>query len=143
MRRYLYSNLLKTIFSSLITVAFVPSALLFACSWLIDKSLNIASLAWVLSCLLLWILLELVISILNKKAKNSILFEEGKISYRGRTRYSNSISIKYFKFYVSVIEPSLVIPKVHINGNDLSVTCYISKKDVRKLKAMNFEIKEM
>ena len=63
--------------------------------------------------------------------------------YKNRTLYSNNVSIKYFKFHISIIEPSLVISKIHINGNNLSVTCYLSKKDIKKLKKMNFEIKEI
>ena len=143
MRRYLYSNLLKIIFGSLLIIAFIPSVVYFTCSLLIDKSLNIASLIFIISCLALWIFLELVIFILNKKSNNSILFEEGKMLYKNRTLYSNNVSIKYFKLHISVIEPCLVIPKTHINGNNLSVTCYLSKKDIKKLKKMNFEIKEI
>ena len=73
----------------------------------------------------------------------SIIFEEGKVIYKKKTIDSNNVSMKYFKFHISVIEPSLVIPKIHINGNNLSVTCYLSKKDIKKLKKMNFEIKEI
>lgn len=143
MRRYLYSNLLKIIFVSLLIIAFIPSVVYFVCSLSIDKSLNIASLILILSCLLLWLFLTLVIFILNKRANNSILFEEGKILYKNRTIYSDSVSIKYFRFHISVIEPSLVIPKMHINGNNLSITCYLSKRDIKKLKKLNFEIKEI
>ncbi len=143
MRRYLYSNLLKIIFGSLLIITFMPSMVYFICSLLIDKSLNIASLILIISCLVLWMLLELITFILNKKANNSILFEEGKILYENRTMFSNNISIKYFKFHISIIEPSLIIPKIHINGTNLSVTCYLSKKDIKKLKKMDFEIKEI
>ena len=143
MRRYLYSNLLKIIFGSLLIITFIPSVIYFVFSLLIDKSTNIASLILIISCLLLWLFLNLIIFILNKKANNSILFEEGKFRYKNRTVYANNVSIKYFKFYISVIEPSLVIPKIHINGNNLSVTCYFSKKDIKKLKKMNFEIREV
>lgn len=143
MRRYLYSNLLKIIFGSLLVVTFIPSLVYFTCSLLIDKSLNIASLLVILSCLLFWFLLELIIFVLNKKANNSIIFDEGKVIYKKKTIYSYNVSMKYFKFHISIIEPSLVIPKIHINGNNLSVTCYLSKKDIKKLKKMNFEIKEI
>lgn len=143
MRRYLYSNLLKIIFGSLLVVTFIPSLVYFTCSLLIDKSLNIASLLVILSCLLFWFLLELIIFVLNKKANNSIIFDEGKVIYKKKTIYSYNVSMKYFKFHISIIEPSLVIPKIHINGNDLSVTCYLSKKDIKKLNKMNFEIKEI
>lgn len=92
--------------------------------------------------MLLWLFLELIIFILNKKANNSIIFEEGKVIYKKKTIYSNYVSMKCFKFYISVIEPSLVIPKIHINGNNLSVTCYLSKNDIKKLEKMNFVIKK-
>ena len=143
MRRYLYSNLLKIIFGSLLIITFIPSLVYFVCSSLIDKSINITSLIIIISCLLLWFFLELLIFILNKKANNSIIFEEGKVIYKKKTIYSNNVSMKYFKFHISVIEPSLVIPKIHINGNNLSVTCYLSKNDIKKLEKMNFEIKKI
>ena len=143
MRRYLYSNLLKIIFGSLLTITFIPSLVYFVCSLLIDKSINITSLIIIISCLLLWLFLNLIIFILNKKANNSIIFEEGKVIYKKKTIYSNNVSMKYFKLHISVIEPCLVIPKTHINGNNLSLTCYLSKKDIKKLKKMNFEIKEI
>ena len=143
MRRYLYSNLLRIIFGSVLIVILIPSLVYFVCSLLIDKSTNITSLLLIVSCLLLWSFLELVIFILNKKANNSIIFEEGKVIYKRKTIYSNNMSMRYFKFYISVIEPSLVIPKIHINGNNLSITCYLSKNDIKKLEKMNFEIKKI
>ena len=143
MRRYLYSNLLKIIFGSVLIITFMPSLVYFVCSLLIDKSINITSLIIIISCLLLWFFLELILFILNKKANNSIIFEEGKLIYKKKTIYSNNVSMKYFKFHISVIEPDLVIPKIHINGNNLSVTCYLSKNDIKKLEKMNFEIKKI
>ena len=143
MRRYIYSNLLKVIFGSLLIITFILSLVYFVCSLLIDKSINITSLIIIISCLLLWLFLELIIFILNKKANNSIIFEEGKVIYKKKTIYSNNVNMKYFKFYISVIDTILVIPKIHINGNNLSVTCYLSKNDIKKLKKMNFEIKEI
>ncbi len=143
MRRYLYSNLLKIIFGSLLIITFIPSLVYFVCSLLIDKSTNITSLLLIISCLLLLVFLELMIFILNKKENNSVIFEEGKVIYKKKTIYSNNVSMKYFKFHISVIEPSLVIPKIHINGNNLSVTCYLSKNDIKKLEKMNFEIKKI
>ena len=143
MRRYLYSNLLKIIFGSVLIITFMPSLVYFVCSLFIDKSINIVSLITIISCLLLWLFLDLIIFILNKKANNSIFFEEGKVIYKKKTIYSNNVSMKYFKFHISVIEPDLVIPKIHINGNNLSVTCYLSKNDIKKLEKMNFEIKKI
>ena len=143
MRRYLYSNLLKIIFGSVLIVTLIPSLVYFVCSLLIDKSTNITSLLLIISCLLLLVFLELMIFILNKKENNSVIFEEGKVIYKKKTIYSNNVSMKYFKFHISVIEPSLIIPKIHINGNNLSVTCYLSKNDIKKLEKMNFKIKKI
>ena len=75
-----------------------------------------------------------MIYIFNRKASNSILFEEEKIVYKNRTMYSNNVSIKYFKFYISILEECLVIPKIYINGYNSSIICYLSKKDIKKLK---------
>ena len=139
----LYSNLLKIIFGSLIIPIFIPSFVYLLCSLLIDKNVNITSLLLTIFCIVLYIILLGVINIINKVAKNKIVFQEEKIQYKNKTIYANSANIKYFKFYISIIEPSLVIPKVHINGNGLSITCYLSKKDIKTLKKMNFEIKEI
>lgn len=141
MRVYLYSYLLKIIFVSLLSIAFIPSVICFLCFLLADQTLNAVSLIFVFSCLLIRLFLEMAIFILNKKAKNSIFFENGKILYKGKTIHS--ANIKYFKFHLSFIEPSLVIPKMYINTHDSSVTVYVSKKDVKRLKKMGFEIKEI
>lgn len=143
MRRYLYSNLLRIIFSSLLIIILIPSLTYFICSIFIDKILNIASLIIIISCVILRLFLELVICIVNRKASNSILFEEGKIVYKNRTMYSNNVSIKYFKFYISILEECLVIPKIYINGYNSSIICYLSKKDIKKLKKMDFKIREI
>lgn len=134
MRRYLYSNLLKIIFGSLLIITFLPSVVYFICSLLIDKSINIASLIIIISCLLIWLFLDLIIFILNKRANNSILFEEGKMLYKNRTIFSNNVSIKYFKFHLSIIEPSLVLPKIHISGIIYLWLVIFQKKILRKLK---------
>ena len=134
MRRYLYSNLLKIIYGSLLIITFLPSVVYFICSLLIDKSINIASLIIIISCLLIWLFLDLIIFILNKRANNSILFEEGKMLYKNRTIFSNNVSIKYFKFHLSIIEPSLVLPKIHISGIIYLWLVIFQKKILRKLK---------
>ena len=143
MRRYLYSNLLKIIFDSVFVIVSMPSAIVFICSLLIDKRFNATSLLLILSCFLSWLLLMLVTFILNMRANNCILFEEGKMLYNNRTTFCDEVSLKYFKFHISFIEPSLVIPKLHINGNNFSITCYHSKRDIEKIKKMKFEIKEV
>lgn len=143
MRRYLYSNLLKIIFGSLLIIIFIFSLVYFICSFLIDKNLNMLSLILIISSVLLWFFLELIIFILNNKANNIIIFEEEKIIYKNKTYFSDSINIKYFKFAMSIINEIFIIPKIYIRGNNLSIICYFSKKDIKKLKKMNFEIEEI
>lgn len=143
MSRYLYSNLLKIIFVPVLMLFLVPSFVYLICSLLIEKHLHIISLILVVSCILLYVVLNVVIGILNKISKNKLFFDEGIIFYNGRTFYTDEVSIRYFKFHISIIEPSLVIPKLHINGKDLSVTCYFSKADIKKLEKLNFVIKRI
>ena len=73
MRRYLYSNLLRIIFSSLLIIILIPSLTYFICSILIDKILNIASLIIIISCVILRLFLELVIYIYST-GKQAIVF---------------------------------------------------------------------
>lgn len=143
MSRYLYSNLLKIIFGSLIIVTLIPSFVYLVCFLFIDKNLNLTSLLFTISCVVLWALLIIIVNVINKTAKNRIVFEEGKIRYKGMTIYANNVSIKYFKFYVSLIEPSLVIPKVRINAVHFSLTCYFSKRDIKKIEKLNFKVKKI
>ena len=143
MSRYLYSNLLKLVSGFVLMLVFIPSIVVFIFSCVFDKYLDTTSLIVSLSCIFIWIILEVVAYILNTIAKNKITFFEEKIRYKGVTLYKQNLSFKYFKFHVSLIEPSLVIPKLHINGCNISVTCYASKRDIRLLKKFNYEIMDI
>lgn len=141
MSRYIYSNLLKMIFGSIFTIISLFSIIYFGCSLLIDKVVSIPSIIIICLCLLFWIIVISIISLLNKFSNNRIIFENTKIKYRGKTFYYDNVNIKYFKFFISFIEPSLVFPKIHINGNGLSVICYLSKKDIKRLMQIGYTIK--
>lgn len=143
MSRNLYYNLIKIIFGSMLVFIYIPSFVYLICSLLLDKNLNITSLILTVSCVVLWILLVVVLNIINRISKNKIVFEKGIILYKGRTIYADNVSIKYFRFHISIVEPSLVIPKLYINGNNLSVTCYLSKRDIKKLQKLNYAIKSI
>lgn len=143
MSRYIYSNLFKIIFNLILLCIIIPSAICFICSLLIDKELNVPSLITTVSCVVMWHVLIILVKILDKSATNRVVFEVGKIRYKNKTIYKDNVSIKYFKFSISIIEPSLVIPKLHINGNDISVTCYLSKKDIRILEKLNYKINKI
>ena len=97
MSRFLYSNLLKITFGSLLMCILVPSLVFFFCSLLINKLVNIPSLILIVSCVVLWIILLVSINILNKKAKNKIVFEKERIWYKGKAFYKSTLSIKHFE----------------------------------------------
>jgi hypothetical protein len=107
----------------------------------LDKIFNLPSLLIFISCCLLWFILIIGIIILNKRSKNYLFVEKDKIIYKGKTIYKDSLTMKYFKFHISLIAPNLVIPKLHINGNGLSVICYLSKKEIKKLENFGYEIR--
>ncbi|MDE5715951.1 MAG: hypothetical protein K2I42_07480 [Anaeroplasmataceae bacterium] len=82
-----------------------------------------------------------MIIILNKRAKNYLIVEKDKIIYKGKTIYKDSFTMKYFKFHISLIAPNLVIPRLHINGIGLSIICYLSKKEIKKIENFGYEIR--
>lgn len=106
-----------------------------------DKIFNLPSLLIFISCCLLWFILIIGIIILNKRSKNYLFVEKDKIIYKGKAIHKGSLTMKYFKFHISLIAPNLVIPKLHINGNGLSVICYLSKKEIKKLENFGYEIR--
>ena len=141
MRRYIYSILLKIIFFPLFLCIIIVSFIYFICFLSLDKIFNLPSLLIFISCCLLWFILIIGIIILNKRSKNYLFVEKDKIIYKGKTIYKDSLTMKYFKFHISLIAPNLVIPKLHINGNGLSVICYLSKKEIKKLENFGYEIR--
>lgn len=141
MRRYIYSNLLKIIFFPLFLCIIIVSFIYFICSLNLDKIFNLPSLLIFISCCLLWFLLIIGIIILNKRSKNYLFVEKDKIIYKGKTIYKDSLSMKYFKFHISLIAPNLVIPRLHINGIGLSIICYLPKKEIKKIENFGYEIR--
>ncbi len=141
MRRYIYSNLFKIIFFPLFLCIIIISCIYFICSLVLDKIFNLPSLLIFIFCILLWFLLILVIIILNKRAKNYLIVEKDKIIYKGKTVYKDSLTMKYFKFHISLIAPNLVIPRLHINGTGLSAICYLSKKEIKKIENFGYKIR--
>ena len=140
MSRYLYSNLYKTIALIISSSIFIVSLIYFLCSLLVDKTVNITSIILVVSSIVFYCIVIVVVSILDIKAKKKIIFSEDSIIYNGRTYYKNEISFRHFKFYISIFEPSLVFPKLQINVDGLSITCYLSKKDIKRLVKFGYDV---
>ena len=143
MSRYIYTNLYKIIFGSILLLVFAPSFVYMICSFVLNNNLDHVSLIISIFCIGLWIVVFAVIHMLNKSSKNKIIFESGKIIYKGETVYLDRVSLRYFKFYISITEPILVIPKLIINGTDLYLKCYLSNKDIKRLEKLNYTIKKI
>ena len=99
--------------------------------------MNIASLLITISCFFTWVISKILIRILNKYSKNKIVIYDDKVNYK------DILSIKYFKFHISFLEPDLVISKLHFNSNGISFTCYLSRLDVCKIKKLGYFIREV
>ena len=141
MRRYVYSNLLSIINNTIVAFVLIPTISYF-CILYTENQLNLACIFIIISFLIFWILFKIFIKILDAKSKNYLLFEKDKIIYKNRTFYANNLSIRYFKFYVSVLETCMVFPKVLINVNGVSIIAYLSKKDVREIEKLGYNIKK-
>ena len=145
MRRYVYSNLLKQIFFPIFIVIILVSLIYFSCALCIDKIIHVPSLLVLGFGIFIWCFFVLLCILSNKKAKKYLIIEEDKIIYKGRSIYKDNLTMRYFKFHISIIEPCIepcfVIPKLQIHEDGLSLTCYISKKDIKRIKNFGYEIK--
>ncbi len=141
MSRYLYSNLIKICTGSILFVFSFPFLIYFVCLLISKKTFHVFTFSVVVFCLILWFVMVFIMALVDKKATNRIVFEKDRICYKGNRFYKNDAILRYFKFYVSVFDPLLVIPKLHIHINGLSIVCYLSRNDIRKLKKDNYDIK--
>lgn len=143
MSRHIYCNLIKIIINSILLCVFIPSVIIYICYLFVDKQMNIASLSITISCFFTWVISKILISILNKYSKDKIVIYEDKINYKGKIYYKDILSIKYFKFHISFLEPDLVISKLHFNSNGITFICYLSRLDVCKIKKLGYFIREV
>ena len=143
MSRHIYCNLIKIIINSILLSVFIPSSIIYICYLFVDKQMNIASLLITISCFFTWVISKILIRILNRYSKNKIVIYEDKVNYKGKIYYKDILSIKYFKFHISFLEPDLVISKLHFNSNGICFTCYLSRLDVCKIKKLGYFIREV
>ena len=143
MSRHLYSNVFRKIADFLLGSIAVVSLFFFVCSWKIDNTISVSSLIVFSSCLAIWVVSFAFLALLDQKSRKIVVFEKNRIKCQGKTRYKHDLHMKYFSFHISLIDPSLVFPKLHISSNDFSVTCYLSKRDVKKLEKLGYAIKRV
>lgn len=145
MSRCLYSYLLKIICCSILSLVFIPTVICFMLFILVEHEFNMACLNIISVCIIIWFFLKISILILNKFSKSRITFCKDQLTYKSRIIHKNDISMKYFKFHISLIDPDLVIPKLYIKlyEYNTSIVLYLSKKDVKKLKTLYFDIIEV
>ena len=138
MKRYRFDSIIKGIFNVIGCILFIVSSIYFVLTLSIDKSFNFYALVLAGSGIIV-IVIGFLTRILLRKTKYCVIFAEGSIFYRNKRFYN--FSLKYVKFYISIIEPSLVIPKLYVNDGEKSLVVYLTKKDVKELIAENYEIK--
>lgn len=143
MTRYLYSNLIKITVLGILLFVFVPSLAFFSIVWFESKIIHTLSLIISILCIISWIMCIILVNVFNNYSSNKLSFKENQITYKGCTFYKENLNFKYFKFHISILEPNLVIPRLHIGSSNLSLTCYLSKKDIKKLESMNYQIKKI
>ncbi|RIA77822.1 hypothetical protein EI71_00798 [Anaeroplasma bactoclasticum] len=138
MKRYRFDSIIKGTFNMIGCILFIVPSIYFVLTLSIDKSFNFHALVLAGSGIIV-IVIGFLTRILLRKTKYCVRFAEGSIFYSNKHFYN--FSLKYVKFYISIIEPSLVIPKLYINDGAKSLVVYLTKKDVKKLIAENYEIK--
>ena len=143
MRRYVYSNLVRIIVISILAAIFIPSSIYTICALSSWGAIHLPSLLIVFLCVMFYACFEMLIHLLNKKSVKGILFESNRIQYQGKTIYLDHVRMRYFTFALSITDPSLVIPKLSINADEFYITCYLSKRDVKRLKRMGYAIQEV
>ncbi len=134
MRRYLYSNLIRILVDIFLGIVFLPTLVFMIWEILTDGVIDKMYYAICFRCIILFFLFKIITFILDKKAKNCIFFEKGKLIYKNRTLFSDEIKITYFKFYVNLICEILVIPKIFIAGKEFRLSFYLSRKDLKRIK---------
>ena len=139
MKRYVYDSIIKGITKIAGIIMVILSMICFLFSFFIDQVINIPSIIFASIGILLVIIGILASLFLRLIAKWCVVFSNGKVYYQNKCLYS--CNIKYIKFYISLIDPSLVIPRLDIFDGDKSISVYLIKKDVKKLVKEKYEIK--
>ena len=140
MQRHPYFYLIKTVLRAIILCVFVPLFIYLVCSFFIDGKIHGTSTAALAICAILYFLADLVGFWLNRKSKKRLVFEEDTVYCNGKSFDKSALRMRYFGSQVSLIWETLVIPKLYINGIGRPVTCYLPRKDIEKLKRMNYSI---
>lgn len=130
MKRSRLDSIIKGTFNVIGCILFIVSSLYFVLTLSIDKSFNFYALVLAGSGIIV-IVIGFLTWILLRKTKYCVRFAEWTIFYRNKRFYN--FSLKYVKFYISIIEPSLVIPKIYVNDGAKSLVVYLTKKDVKEL----------
>lgn len=146
MKIYSLSNIIRIIFNSIATLFTIFVILGLILDYLInDGNSFLLYLILFISAFCVKILVECFILLLNKYSKKSIAFFNNYIVYKRQKYYISILSFKYFKFQWTFLETDLVIPKLVICiENEKNIICYITKKQLAKLKSeLKYNIKEI
>lgn len=138
MKRYMYDSILKGVFNFFGGTLIFFSIIYFVLAISIDRMFNVTSLIFIGSGFILIIIGYSIRLLLRIVSKCCVLFEDGKIYYKGKCFYN--CTIKYVKFYMHIFEPILVIPKLYVNNGKDNLVMYLTKRDIKKLVKKNYNI---
>ena len=139
MKRNIYDSIVKGITKIIGTIISILSIMCFLFSFFIDKVINIPSIIFAMIGILFVFIGFLVSLFLRLITKWCVEFSNGKVYYQNKCLYN--CNIKYKKLYISLIDPSLVIPRLCIFDGSKTISVYLTKRDVKKLLKEKYEIK--
>lgn len=140
MKRHKNDLIIKVIFNFIGCLLILVSSIYFLCSLLIDKIINYNSIICSAIGLLFIIVKYFVRFLFSLSKKNIIIFFNNYFVFNNQKYCLNECNFRYFKLYISVIDPTLVFPTLHINARNLVFDVYLSKKDINKIIKMGYDI---
>lgn len=143
LRRHPYSDLIKKATLFAVLPIMLVSSVYFVLALTVDGRRSTVSMTVFACAVAVYVLAVLCTHICDQRSAKSILFSEEGVRYGNRYIDLQEASLRYFRFYLSVFDPALELPKLCINADGRSLVCYLSRRDIRKLKVMGYRVSEI
>lgn len=129
-----YKNIINTVFAIAIAISCLIM-LPFAIDQIVtDNSISLLLILALTTISAIVVFMPMTNLIVANVFKCQVKFDDGKISYKGKSELVQNLNLRFLSFQLSFLETDLVIPQLVISGPDVKlIKCYISKKDVKKL----------
>lgn len=140
MKRHLYDSIIKSIFNFLGFSIILFSVIMLLGYLLNDNFIHKFYLLFLFIGFFI-ILLGYITSFLLRFTKNVIEFSNGKVYYKNL--FCDYNTIKYFKNFISVTSETWRYPMLYVtlNSRHNFIIFYITKKDLKKLIKLGYDIK--